>query len=88
MWATGPPRPSNWGGEAKAVLLESSYGARPPLNSNQSQGGLIVPGIQMGSGSADLTGTTLTVRYGGPSDDWRSNIKGLTYIYIALLERS
>ena len=75
-------------GTIKALLLDGTYGARPPLTSNQSQGGLIVPEFPLGSGAATIEGNTLTVHYGGPNDEWRSNTKDIRYLYIALLERS
>lgn len=75
-------------GTIRALLLDGTYGARPPLTSSQSQGGLIVPEFPLGSGAATITGNTLTVHYGGPNDEWRSNTKGIRYLYIALLERS
>ena len=75
-------------GPIKALLLEGSYGLRPPLTSNQSQGGLIVPGFPLGSGAATITGNTLTVHYGGTNGEWRTNTNGIRYLYVALLERS
>ena len=75
-------------GTIKALLLEGSYGLRPPLTSNQSQGGLIVPEFPLGSGAATIEGNTLTVHYGGPNDEWRSNTKDIRYLYIAFFERS
>lgn len=75
-------------GTIKALLLDGTYGARSSLTSNQSQGGIIVPQFPLGSGAATIAGNTLTVHYGDPNDEWRSNTKGIRYLYIALLERS
>lgn len=75
-------------GTIKALLLEGSYGLRPPLTSNQSMGGLIMPGFPLGSGAATIGGNTLTVHYGGTNGEWRTNTNGIRYLYVALLARS
>ena len=75
-------------GTIKALLLEGSYGLRPPLTSNQSMGGLIMPGFPLGRDTATVEGNTLTVHYGGTNGEWRTNTNGIRYLYIALLERS